>query len=57
MTVTGSVPGAVLASLLARDYGIFSVAILGIGAYLCVVAISLGGMVVSLGPLLRRVLL
>lgn len=41
-TVTGSVLGTVLASLLARDFGMFSVAVLGILSYAGIVAISLG---------------
>ena len=47
ITVTGSVFGTVLASLLARDFGMFSIAVLGILCYLCVVAINLGGMAVA----------
>jgi len=47
ITVTGSVFGTVLASILARDYGMFLVAVLGILSYLCVAAVSLGGMPVA----------
>ena len=47
ITVTGSVFGTVLASLLARDFGMFSVAVLGILSYVCVAAVSLGGMAVA----------
>jgi hypothetical protein len=43
ITVTGSVLGTVIASLLARDFGMFSVAVLGILCYLSVVAVNLGG--------------
>jgi hypothetical protein len=41
ITVTGSVVGTVLASILARDYGVFLLAILGIISYLFVAIISL----------------
>ena len=47
ITVTGSVFGTVLASILARDYGMFLVAVLGIISYLCVAAVSLGGMAIA----------
>ena len=47
ITVTGSVFGTVLASILARDYGMFLVAVLGVLSYLCVVAVNLGGMAVA----------
>jgi hypothetical protein len=47
ITVTGSVFGTVLASILARDYGMSLVAILGVLSYLCVAAVSLGGMAVA----------
>jgi hypothetical protein len=47
ITVTGSVFGTVLASLIARDLGMFSVAVLGILSYLCVAAVSLVGMAVA----------
>jgi len=51
ITVTGSVFGTVLASLLARDLGMFSVAVLGILSYLSVAAVSLVGMAVApVGP-------
>jgi hypothetical protein len=43
ITVTGSVFGTVLASILARDYGMFLVAALGILSYLSVAAIALVG--------------
>jgi hypothetical protein len=49
ITVTGSVFGTVLASILARDYGMFLVAVLGALSYLCVVVVSLGGMAVAPG--------
>jgi hypothetical protein len=44
ITVTGSVFGTVIASILARDYGMFLVAGLGILSYLGVAAINLSGM-------------
>jgi hypothetical protein len=47
ITVTGSVFGTVLASILARDYGMFLVAVLGILSYLCVVAVNLAGMAIA----------
>jgi hypothetical protein len=47
ITVTGSVFGTVLASILARDYGMFLVAVLGVLSYLCVASVSLGGMAVA----------
>jgi cell division protein FtsW (lipid II flippase) len=40
ITVTGSVIGTVLASLLARDFGMSLVAVLGILSYFCVAAVS-----------------
>ena len=43
ITVTGSVFGTVIASILARDYGMFLVAALGILSYLCVGLVSMGG--------------
>jgi hypothetical protein len=46
ITVTGSVFGTVLASILARDFGMFLVAVLGILSYLCIVAVALVGMAV-----------
>ena len=54
ITVTGSVFGTVLASILARDFGMFLVAVLGVLSYLCIVAVALVGMAVvravSRGP-------
>jgi hypothetical protein len=47
ITVTGSVFGTVLASLIARDWGMFSVAVLGILSYFCVAAVSLIGMALA----------
>jgi len=47
ITVTGSVFGTVLASILARDYGMSLVALLGILSYLGVIAVNLGGMAVA----------
>ncbi len=47
ITVTGSVFGTVLASILARDYGMFFVAVLGVLSYLSVVAVILGGRAVA----------
>jgi hypothetical protein len=47
ITVTGSVFGTVLASILARDYGMFLVAVLGVLSYLCIASVSLGGMAVA----------
>ncbi len=47
ITVTGSVFGTVLASILARDFGMLFVALLGVLSYLCVAAVSLGGMAVA----------
>jgi hypothetical protein len=47
ITVTGSVLGTVLASLLARDFGMFSIAVLGILCYLGVVAVSSAGIAVA----------
>jgi spermidine synthase len=46
ITVTGSVIGTVLASILAREYGMFLVALLGILSYIGVLLISLVGMLV-----------
>jgi hypothetical protein len=48
ITVTGSVFGTVLASILARDYGMSLVAVLGILCYLCVAAIGFVG--IALAP-------
>jgi hypothetical protein len=47
ITVTGSVFGTVIASILARDYGMFLVAILGILSYLFVAAVNLAGMAIA----------
>jgi SAM-dependent methyltransferase len=47
ITVTGSVFGTVLASILARDYGMSLVAILGILSYLGVIAVNLAGMAIA----------
>jgi hypothetical protein len=47
ITVTGSVFGTVLASILARDFGMSFVSALGILCYLCVIAVRLGGMTLS----------
>jgi hypothetical protein len=47
ITVTGSVFGTVLASLLARDLGMFSVAVLGILSYLGVIVVNLAGMMIG----------
>jgi hypothetical protein len=47
ITVTGSVFGTVLASILARDHGMFLVAVLGILCYLCVAAVSSVGLAVA----------
>jgi cation transporter-like permease len=47
ITVTGSVFGTVLASILARDYGMSLVAILGIVSYLFVIAVNLAGMAIA----------
>jgi hypothetical protein len=46
ITVTGSVFGTVIASILARDYGMFSVAVLGILSYLLVGTVNLAGMAI-----------
>jgi hypothetical protein len=46
ITVTGSVFGTVIASILARDYGMFLVAPLGILSYLLVAAANLAGMAI-----------
>jgi hypothetical protein len=47
ITVSGSVFGTVIASILARDYGMFLVAVLGILSYLCVAAVNLAGMAIA----------
>jgi len=47
ITVTGSVFGTVLASLIARDLGMFSVAVLGILSYLGVIVVNLAGMMIG----------
>ena len=47
ITVTGSVVGTVLASILARDYGMSLVAILGILCYLGVIAVKLAGKAIT----------
>jgi hypothetical protein len=47
ITVTGSVFGTVLASILARDYGMSLVAILGILSYFGVIAVNLAGMAIA----------
>lgn len=47
ITVTGSVFGTVLASLLARDFGMFAVAVLGILSYVCVGAVNLIGKAIA----------
>jgi hypothetical protein len=47
ITVTGSVFGTVIASILARDYGMFLVAGLGILSYLFVAAINLAGRAIA----------
>jgi hypothetical protein len=44
ITVTGSVFGTVLASILSREYGMFLVAMLGMAAYAGVVLVCLLGM-------------
>jgi hypothetical protein len=49
ITVTGSVFGTVLASLLARDFGMSLVAFLGILSYFCVAAVSSVGIAVTTG--------
>ena len=46
ITVTGSVFGTVIASILARDYGMFLVAVLGILSYLFVAVVNLAGMAI-----------
>jgi hypothetical protein len=46
ITVTGSVFGTVLASLLARDFGMSLVAVLGILSYLCVAAVCAIGLAI-----------
>ncbi len=50
ITVTGSVLGTVLASILARDYGMFFVAALGILCYLGVAAVMVLGRAFGRGP-------
>jgi len=45
--VTGSVFGTVVASILARDYGMFLVAVLGIFSYLFVAVVSLAGTAIA----------
>ena len=47
ITVTGSVFGTVAASILARDYGMFLVAALGILSYIFVAAVNLTGMAMA----------
>lgn len=48
ITVTGSVFGTVFASILARDFGMFLVAMLGVGAYCLVITVNLvGGRIVK----------
>jgi hypothetical protein len=47
ITVTGSVFGTVIASILARDYGMFLVAVLGILSYLFVAVVNLAGMAMT----------
>jgi len=47
ITVTGSVFGTVLASILARDYGMFLVAALGILSYVCVGVVNLIGKAIA----------
>jgi hypothetical protein len=47
ITVTGSVFGTVIASILARDYGMFLVAGLGTLSYLFVAAVNLAGMAIA----------
>jgi hypothetical protein len=47
ITVTGSVFGTVIASILARDYGMSLVAALGILSYLFVAAVNLAGMMIE----------
>jgi len=49
ITVTGSVFGTVIASILARDYGMLLVAALGILSYFCVAAVNLTGMAIARG--------
>ena len=44
--VTGSVFGTVIASILARDYGMFLVGVLGILSYLFVAAVNLAGIAI-----------
>ncbi len=46
ITVTGSVFGTVAASILARDYGMFLVAALGILSYLFIAVVNLAGMAI-----------
>ena len=47
ITVTGSVFGTVAASILARDYGMFLIAVLGILSYLLVAVVNLAGMAMA----------
>ena len=47
MTVTGSVFGTVIASILARDYGMFLVSGLGILSYLFIATVNLAGMAIA----------
>jgi len=47
ITVTGSVFGTVIASILARDYGMFLVAVLGILSYFLVAVVNLAGMAMT----------
>jgi hypothetical protein len=47
ITVTGSVFGTVVASILARDYGMFLVALLGILSYFFVAVVNLAGMAIA----------
>jgi hypothetical protein len=47
ITVTGSVFGTVIASILARDYGMFLVAVLGILSYFFVATVNLAGMAIA----------
>jgi hypothetical protein len=47
ITVTGSVFGTVVASILARDYGMFLVAALGILSYGCIIVVNVAGRVIA----------
>jgi hypothetical protein len=47
ITVTGSIFGTVVASILARDYGMFLVAVLGILSYLFVAIVNLAGTAIA----------